>query len=259
MLAFARPKGKPVASLARFFLPLLFTVAVWPEQLVSDMPEQVLRSHHINLTKQGVIAALGSDNAEVRKYASRVLSSHWPKNAASPIEVAMLRENVEFNRVSMAFDLTKLGDNAGREMLVSECHNTSEWRSTRMLAARYMSELREDSCVDSVLDVLQSDSDPQDTISKTEALELVPSFIGHPTVQDSRRVLELVAGALDDPDLGVRLTASNMLVHLGDVSAIPRLQAALEREQDETVHGAMLGDLKRLEELRAADPKSQNH
>lgn len=166
----------------------------------------------------------------------------------SPIEVAMLRENVEFNRVSMAFDLAKLGDDAGREMLVSECHNTSEWGSTRMMAAMYLSGLQEDSCVDSVLAILQLDSDPQDTNSKMDALELVPSFIGHPTGQDSRRVLELVAKALDDPDLGVRLTASNMLVHLGDVSAIPRLQVALEREQDETVYSAMLGDLKRLKE-----------
>jgi HEAT repeat protein len=223
------------------------------------MSEQVLRSHHINLTKQGVIAALGSDDAEVRKYGSRVLSNHWPKSAPSPIEAAMLRESVEFNRVSMAFDLAKLGDSAGREMLVSECHNTSEWGSTRMMAARYLSELHEDSCVDSVLDVLQADSDPQDTNSKTDALELVPSFIGHPTGQDSRRVLELVAKALDDPALGVRLTASNMLVRLADVSAIFRLQAAIEREQDETVHSAMIKDLKRLEELRTADPKSQNH
>ncbi len=150
----------------------------------------------------------------------------------------------------MAFDLAKLGDNAGREMLVSECHNTSEWGSTRVMAARYLSELREDSCVDSVLDILQSDSDPQDTISKIEALELVPTFIGHATGQDSQEVLELVAKALDDPDLGVRLTASHMLVRLGDVPAIPKLQAALEREQDDTVYSAMLGDLKRLGELQ---------
>ncbi len=125
MLAFTRPKGKGIACVARVFLPLLFTVAAWSQQhsdsgLVREIPDgQVLLSHHIAFTEQGVMAALRSDNAEVRKYASRVLSNHWPKNAASPIEVAMLREDVEFNRVSMAFDLAKLGENAGRQMLAS--------------------------------------------------------------------------------------------------------------------------------------------
>ncbi len=69
------------------------------------------------------------------------------------------------------------------------------------MAARYLSELREDSCVDSVLDILQSETAThKDTISKIEApWNSLPTFIGHATGQDSQEVLELVAKALDDP------------------------------------------------------------
>jgi HEAT repeat protein len=254
MLAVTRYKGKPTSSLATFLLPVVFATVAWAgqddEALSRDMPERVLRSHHFRITEQGAIAALGSDNSQVRECAALVLLNHWPADAASPIEVAMLKESDEFSRVHMASDLAKLGDNAGREMLVSECHSIGEWGSTRMLAARFMSELHEDTCVDSVLELLQSDSDPQDTMSKVEAVDLVPTFIGRLAGQDSQLVLELVAKALDDPDLGVRLTASNMLVSLGDVSAISRLRAAFEKEQDENIKSAMLSDVKSLEEQR---------
>ncbi len=236
--------------------------AAWPQQcdsvlMDSDMVascERVIQCHHFRTSEQGVIAALDSDKAQLRACASLVLSDRWPKDAASPIEAAMLKESDQLTRVGLAWDLARLGDNAGREMLVSECHSVSEWGSTRVQAARWMSELHDDSCVDSVLDVLQADSDPQDD-AKYPALDLVPSFIGRLTAQDSRRVLALVEKALDDPSGIVRLTASQTLVRLGDISAIPRLQAAAAKEQEETIRSSMSSDVKDLEKLAAKTTK----
>ena len=249
------PLSKLASYVARLYLLVLLAVGVWPQQRstngipIGDTPEQVLKSRHIAIRKPSLVAALLSDDAEVRKLAAGVLANRWPKDAAPAIEEAMLREADDWNRIWMAFDLAKLGDKAGREMLGTECHNTGEWGSTRMLAARKMSELHDDSCVDSVLDVLGSDSDPQDTNAKESALDLVPSFIKHFTGQEYRKVLDLAEKALDDPAGGVRIAASIMLGRLGDVSAVPGLQAALAREQDETVQGVVSRDVKRLEEL----------
>src|SRR5258707_8883586 len=121
MLAFA--KGKFAVCLATFLLPVLFAVPACPQSndpdaVVRDMPERVLRSHHFRITEQDATAALGSDNSQVRACAADVLLNHWPKDAASPIEAAMFEESDQLTRVGLAWDLAKLGDNAGREMLV---------------------------------------------------------------------------------------------------------------------------------------------
>jgi len=215
-----------------------------------DTSEQFLREHGIALTKKGVVNALRNDDAGVRREASRFLSNHWPKEAAAPIQVAMLQEGDVLIRVSLATDLARLGDEAGREMLRTECHNVGEWGTTRMYAARTMTELHEDSCLDSVLAILRSPSDPQDTNAKWDALDLVPSIIHNSGEQENRNILDLTINALNDPDAGVRLTASITLGRLGDASAIAALETAATAEQDATVHDAMLREVKRLKTLQ---------
>ena len=217
---------------------------------MGDNGEQFLREHNVSITKQAVVAALWNDDAEVRRAASHVLSSRWPKEAGAPIREAMLREDVEWIRVSLASDLAELGDKAGREMLMTECHNHSNWGSTQILAARSMIQLHDDSCVGAVLEILRSDSDPQDTLAKVDALNLVPSFIHDFTGQEYRAVMDLTMNALNDPDAGVRLTASITLGSLGDTSAIAALEAAVATEQDPNIQSAMLSELRRLKTLQ---------
>ncbi len=246
------------AYLAPLYLPVLLAICVWPQERsingvpIGDMPEQLLKSHHIALTHWSLVAALRSDDAEVRKLTAGILANRWPNDTASAIEEAMLREPVIRNRIWMAFDLAKLRNHTGREMLISECHKRGNWGSDRMLAARFMSDLHDDSCVDSIIDVLQSNSDPNDTVSKEEALDLVPNFIEHLTQRDSQRVFELVANALDDPAPGVRMDAGDVLVRLGDVTTIPRLEAAIARKQEETCRGALDRDLKQMQKAKQA-------
>jgi HEAT repeat protein len=65
--------------------------------------------------------------------------------------------------------------------------------------------------------------------------------------------MDLTVNSLNDPDAGVRLTASITLGSLGDTSAVTALQAAVANEQDPNIHSAMLGELKRLKGLEQSD------
>jgi hypothetical protein len=107
--------------------------------------------------------------------------------------------------------------------------------------------------VDAVLEILRSDSDPQDTLAKVDALNLVPSLIHHSTAQEHQAVMDLTVNSLNDPDAGVRLTASTTLGRLGDTSAVAALQVAVASERDPNIHSAMLGELKRLQGLQQSD------
>jgi hypothetical protein len=238
---------------------VLFVIAVRPQQPVAldssqphGMPEEILQQHHIALRQRAVMAALRSDNAEVRVAAAELAAQNWPKNAAPAIEDAMLKEGSVWNRIRMAAALARLGDRRGRETLITECHNDSEWASVRMYAATVLSrEFSDDSCLNPVLDVLQSESDPKEGMGAKEmALELVPDLIGRVDKRQSQKLFELLTSALRDPHPYLRMTASATLRSMGDVRAIPSLQAAIANETDEGCLRWMNVSLKELQSKR---------
>jgi HEAT repeat protein len=104
--------------------------------------------------------------------------------------------------------------------------------------------------VDTVLQILRSDSEPRDTLAKVDALNLVLTFIDHFTGQEHQAIIDLTANALKDPDMGVRLTSAATLGRLANPSTIPALQAALANEQIAMVRDAMLVELKGLMRLQ---------
>ena len=216
------------------------------EQPNRDYEEQFLQEHHIAITNGAVTAALRDHDAGVRQAASHVLSNRWPSQSVSPIQEAMLRENDALVRVYLAGDLAELGNNAGRQTLKTECHNHENRGSTRIVAAESLIHLHDDSCDDAVLEILRADSDPQDTLAKVYALNLVPSFIHHSDTREYQLVMDLILRDLHDPDGEVRIITATTLGSLGDASAIPALQVAAENEPDATVRNAMLTHLKRL-------------
>lgn len=84
------------------------------------------------------------------------------------------------------------------------------------------------------------------------ALELVPVLIGRANDQQSQRLFELLTNALRDPLPRLRMTASVILERLGDLRAIPSLQAAIARETDEGCIRAMNSSLKALQSKQQA-------
>ena len=188
----------------------------------------------LELPLLAVMAALRSNNGEVRVAAAEL--------------AAQLKEGVVWYRIRMANALARLGDRRGRETLISVCHRHSESGSVRMYAATILStEFQDDSCLDLVFDVLQKDSDPKDTEAKEQALELTPDLIGRLSPPQSQKLFDLLTKALGDPWPGVRITASMTLDRLGDVAAIPRLQAAIANEKDEGCRSVMARELKWLQ------------
>jgi HEAT repeats len=258
MLA-CRGRSRRIALCLQTLFFLLFAIVAAAQITIAGegqphSSEQFLKEHHVSTAKPDIISALEAGDPEVRKVAAEVLSQRWPEDADSPLEAAMLQEIDADTRIFMAFDLATIGGRTGREMLITECHNDGQWASTRILAARSMTQLHDDSCVDSILETLRSDSDPQDTLAKVDALNLVPDFIDHSGEQEYRNILDLTMNALNDPDAGVRLTASVTLGRLGDVSAIAPLEAAITSEQDPNISDAMLHELKRLKDFEQSDP-----
>lgn len=215
-------------------------------QAKSGQPETakvVLQRRHIALTQSGMVAALRSPDPEVRESAAQVLAENGAKDAIPSIVEALKAETVPANQVNIAFWLAQLGEEMGRASLKGTCDDPSKPRPIRMLAAINMRYLKDDYCLPAVVDALQSDDDPD---SRMQALSLVPGF-GHLSPEESQKLFDLVVKALEDQTPGVRMTASHTLGRLGNVSAMPHLQGALAKEDNETCRLQMQIDLQRLQ------------
>ena len=198
------------------------------EPLKPYLPQNILRAHKIPITQLAVVAALKNKDIEVRRAAADLLVERWPKAAPSALEQAIPGEPDGFTRNFMATDLLRTGNPFGRKTLISQCHNAAEWGSVRMHAATQLTrEFGDDSCIDSVLQVLHSPTDPMDDGGKAQALELVPILIGRVNQTVSQEIFELLISSLRDPKPYLRYTASNALAQVGDVRTIPVLQSAI--------------------------------
>ena len=89
MFAFRTAKRRIATCFGAALLPLFIATFTWSQSLpLRDTSQQFLQEHHISITKESVIAALRNDDADIRREASRVLSSHWPMEAVAPIQIA---------------------------------------------------------------------------------------------------------------------------------------------------------------------------
>jgi HEAT repeat protein len=240
--------SRVVCSILIFIVTITCAVAQYHIPVAEGQPEttkEQLKRHHVALTEQGLIKALGSREAEVRELAAQALSEDGYKDAVPSIEQALLAETVPGNRVNIALSLAKLGDPVGRELLKSTCDNDTEPAHIRTLAAVDMSYLHDESCATAVFDVLKSTS-PDDVGAREQALSLLPG-LKELKKQNAQRILDAAAKALRDDAPGVRMIASSTLSSLGDPSAIPYLRSALDKEQDEGCRLQLSVDLAKLQ------------
>jgi HEAT repeat protein len=203
--------------------------------------EQLLRQHHVELTQDSLIRALRDPDSQVRYLAAEKLAEDGAQDTIPSIAAALKIEKVPATRVNMAFALALLRDENGFASLRAECADSGVPGYLRARAATYLLDLHREDCFYSILNMLESDTDPD---SLTQALSLIPSF--HVAHQDSERVLRPVADALADKTPAVRLQASVALGLLGNAAAIPALENALAEEQDDAVRLQMKSDLQKL-------------
>lgn len=218
-----------------------------PDQVKLYRYGDLLRDHGIELTEPALLNALKNPDASVRYLAAMKLAEDNETDAISAIEQALTVEKVPRDRVNIALALALLGDKLGSAELKKICADKTFVPEFRLYAVRYMFELhvqKDEDCLNAAEATIESQkTNFGDRIS---ALGLISRFQGL-TVDDSRKVLSLVAGRLRDPEPVVRMAASQSLAGLGDSAAIPYLEPAIATEQDENIRSLFEKDLTKLQ------------
>lgn len=192
-----------------------------------------LKQYGIASTPSALSVALRSSEADVRELAALKLAEDNVKDAIPSIEQALNVENNGDTKINIAFALGQLEDRRGIDTLTTSCNNSSLNVGSRIRAARYLLHLHDESCLSAVVNIVQSQAGSEPDY-RTEALSLLPSF-GRVSDADSKRIVMIVAASLADPTPAVRISASDALVRLGKVDAIPALRNAIKVEQEESV------------------------
>jgi HEAT repeat protein len=205
--------------------------------------EESLQRHDIALTRTALLDALRSSDAEVRWLAAQKLANDGAKDTVPSILEALTAEKVAETRVNIAYAVAQLGAQKGFATLKGTCDNPAIRADVRMVAATYMLNLHHEDCLSDVMTILQSRADPD---SSVQALYLLPRF--QQVSEDY--LLKAILDALVSGTPAVRIAASNALGTVGNPSAIPFLQNAITKEQDEAVRFQMRTDLHKLEQKK---------
>lgn len=208
---------------------------------------ELLRKHGIELREPSLVRALENPNASVRYLAAMKLAEDKVGDAIPAIERALAREKVPRDRVNIALALALLGDERGGTELKKVCSDKTFVPEFQLYAVRYMFDLhvqKDDDCLHATERVIESQN--ANIGDRVSALELIYQFQGL-TPDESRTVLKLVGECLRDAEPVVRMAASQALTGLGDPAAVPYLESAIAKEQDENVRSVFEKDLKKLQ------------
>jgi HEAT repeat protein len=210
--------------------------------------DEALQSHHIELTRPAVVKALRNQDPEVRSLAAQKLAELNATETVPAIMDSLVVEKKPAIRVNIAFALAQLGETRGFDALQDACRDPGTRPDLRVLAARYMRDLKHEdaTCRSALVDMLQSPADPD---ARAQAASLLPRFQDL-SPQESQKILQGVLKALEAPEPAVRLAASHALNEMGNKSAIPDLQKAVANEQDKSVRSQLQTDLQELQEKK---------
>ncbi len=241
-------------------LTLVSSFAAVPSIFAQQIPElqvgsgalarfgDLLREHNIDLTEDALLRALKNTNSDVRFLAAMKLQEDNAVDATPAIKEALAAEKVPRARVNIALALGLLGDPGGHDELKQVCADRGFIPGPRLYAVRYMFDLHfqnDEDCLAAAEEIV--DSKNTDFGDRDSALDLLPQF-QNLTAEESQRVFELVIHRLeDDPEPVVQMAASSALASLGDASAIPYLEAAIEREKEEAIRSVFELNLKKLQ------------
>jgi HEAT repeat protein len=212
----------------------------------------LLREHNIDLTEPALVRALKNPDASVRYLAAMKLAEDKAVDATPAIEQALAAEGIPRDRVNIALALGLLGDQSGREELKKLCGDRNLVPEFRLYAVRYTFDLhfQDERCLAATEQIVESkDVTFSDRIS---ALELLSRFQDL-TAEQSQKILQLTLNCLADTEPTVRIAAGQTLASFGNGSAIPHLEGAIAREQDEGVRSVLKEQLKKLH-VKAKSP-----
>ena len=213
-------------------------------QALTSFADQ-LRRYHVALTKDSLIDALKSPVPDVRWLAAQKLAEDNVKEAVPFILEALRKDSaLPQNEANLAAALAKLGSEQGYKTLTAMCNNRENAPDVRLVAARYLADFGKPDCLDSTVDILNSQSDDG---LRIEALRLLPRLAANSDVA-RHRVDSIVARLLVDPSPSVRLNAAITLADLGDSNAISDLRGAIATEKEAAIRSQMQSALSALEQ-----------
>jgi HEAT repeat protein len=185
-----------------------------------------LTRHHISLTETALIAALANPDGEVRSLAAAQLAAMDDHPALTAILDAMEAELDLQVKVNLAGAASWLDSRRALDRLQLLCQNLNVPSTTRLDAARYVSNKDLPTCFAAVEQVEQDD---RDAGIRVLALATAVNYPGQ-----SDRAQTLAISALTDRDPTVRIAAVESLRVLHATGAVDALRRALQVEGDDT-------------------------
>ena len=185
--------------------------------------EGCLALYGVPLTKDGMLAAFRSGDPAIRMLDEEVLAYRHVKDAIPELSVLLITTYDPNERIGLANALAELGEEQGVETLRRYCDDTTTSVGERLTAARFLRRYRPKSCSGVLMAALHDDS------SRLSALHLIPEF-KELSPEQSAAARSVLLKSLADEDFSLRLVAAETIASTGDVTYIPALQAAIEKE-----------------------------
>ncbi|HZS54904.1 MAG TPA: HEAT repeat domain-containing protein [Bryobacteraceae bacterium] len=201
--------------------------------------DQQLQDHKISPNRSDIIQALQSLDGEVRALAALKLANDKDANAVPHISDAFRNERVPEVEIQLAFALAELGEKSGTTSLKTLCDDKSQSVSIRLGAAQNLLGLHNQDCLSAVLEILKNNTESG---SQANALGVLSGF-REALKQHPQVIVDPIVKSLSASSPYVRISAALALENLTALSAIPELEFALAREQDEGVRAQMELDL----------------
>jgi HEAT repeat protein len=205
---------------------------------------EFLKRHGIDVSDEGLIAALKNTDSEIRDNSALALADRKVVTAIPALADALASEKDPEMGVNLAEDIARLGDPAGVADLKHFCDSAPP--SPRLKATLYLlRDFSDESCFNAVVSILRSKSE-SDHLHVATAISLVPWF-HQLSASDEQQLISLTVGLLGDPSPFIRITAGQALSKVGGADVILALQQAIRKESDEVARSAMKAELDKLQ------------
>jgi HEAT repeat protein len=205
---------------------------------------ELLAQRNIELTEPSLVAALRNPDPHVRSWSALILAEDKATDAVPAISETLQSETVLEAKASIALALAQLGGQQGFATLKSMCGDNNIPPYLRVYATMYMLDLDDESCLNTIFEVLQSNADSS---SRVLAFSQLSGF--HKLSQDdSQRIVNVTLKALGDETTAMRIAASRALSGFPPAIGVPALQNAIAKERNEAVKMQMQSTLQHLHE-----------
>jgi len=199
----------------------------------------------VGLSKPELLKALRSPDSHIRGLAATQLAGNRAFDTIPQIAQALSVEPEELVRLNIAYALAHMGDQRGIAALKEACaYADKPWN--RVVAAQYLLALNDESCLEEIVEIIESKADPD---GPQDAISILPSF-HNPPKELAYRIRQIMINALSDSSLTVRITAAIAIQQLHDAAFLPYLREAMNREEDETGKGRITEAMQTLETKR---------